>query len=407
MLTVEEALEAILGRTRVLPEERVPLLAARNRILAEEVFADSDVPPFDNSAVDGYAVRAADTRGAGPERPVVLVVKEEILAGAPPKVAIGPGTAARIMTGAPLPSGADAIVMVEDTQPGENGAVRIREEARAGQHVRRAGEDMPQGTRALRPGSPIRPAEIALLATLGRAHIRTYRQARVAVISTGDEVIEIEEGAPPPPGKIRNSNRYALAALVEEAGAVVHAATHIPDDPEATEAVLRECARAGVDAIVTAGGVSVGDRDYVKPALEKLGTLALWRVAMRPGKPLAFGSIAHTLFFGLPGNPVSALVTFELFVRPALWKFAGVPEDRLARPKVQAVVTETISHTPGRREYVRAFTSADSGEFITRPTGGQGSGNLHTLALANSLLIVPADSLGLRPGDTAEVVLLL
>jgi molybdopterin molybdotransferase len=406
--TVEETQEAIRRRVRRLPVEQVPLLEAPGRVLAASVTADIDVPPFDNTAVDGYAVRAADTAGAGPETPVALRTLADVPAGVTGQEAVTAGTAARIMTGAPVPPGADAIVMVEDTRRTDDGRVEILEAAQTGQHVRRAGEDVPKGTEALLAGTFLRAAEIAMLATMGRATVPTFRPARVAVISTGDEVVEIEEGVAPPPGKIRNSNRYALAALVREAGAVVHSLTHIPDELDATLTALRACAdpQTGADLIVTAGGVSVGDRDFVKPALETLGTLELWRVAMKPGKPLAFGSIGDTLFFGLPGNPVSAMVTFELFVRPALGKMAGRAEDELARRQVPARLLEAVAHAPGRREYVRAMTTVQDGQFLTRPTGAQGSGILRSMTLANSLCIIPEESSGVAAGETITVLLL-
>ncbi|HZT42829.1 MAG TPA: gephyrin-like molybdotransferase Glp [Chthonomonadaceae bacterium] len=405
MRTVEEALEAILGRVKRLPVARVALLDSLGRVLAEDVAADIAVPPFDNSAVDGYAVRAADITGARPESPVRLRTLPEVPAGALATKPVLPGTAARIMTGAPVPPGADAIVMVEDTRSaGES--IEILQAAQPGQHVRYAGEDVTPGSVVLRAGTLIHAAEIAMLATMGRATVPTFRPARVAVLSTGDEVVDIEEGVAPPPGKIRNSNGYALAALVREAGAEVRTRLHISDDLDATEAALRQCVEAGADAIVSAGGVSVGDRDFIKPALERLGRLELWRVAMKPGKPLAFGSIGEILFFGLPGNPVSALVTFELFVRPALGKMAGRQEEDLKRPVVQAVVTEPVAHVPGRREFVRAVTTAEGGRFLTRPTGAQVSGILHSMLGANSLLVIPEDSSGLTPGQTAAVLLL-
>ena len=407
MRTVEEASEAILGRIERLPTERVPLLQSVGRVLAEAVCTDTDLPSFDNSAVDGYAVRAGDTLGATASNPCRLRTLNDVPAGAPAVQTVQAGTAARVMTGGPLPPGADAMVMIEDTGVAEAGTVEIRSAARPEQHVRRRGEEMRRGDPALSAGTLLRPAEVGMLATVGRATVPVYRQARVAVLTTGDEVAEIVEGRLPPPGHIRNSNRYMLAALVQEAGAALHSLTHVGDDLAATVAAFQALAapEAGVDAIVTAGGVSVGDRDFVKPALEKLGRLDLWRVAMKPGKPLAFGSIGSTLFFGLPGNPVSALVTFELFVRPALWKMAGRTD--LNRPHVQAMLTHSVSHVPGRREYVRAFTTSAHGQFVTTPTGkAQGSGMLSSLTAANSLLIVPAEAATLPAQSVVEVMLL-
>lgn len=408
LLSVEEALTAILAQAQPLTPERVPLLDALGRVLAEDIAADIDVPPFDNSAVDGYAVRAEDVQAATPHSPVLLRTLADVPAGALAEETILPGTATRIMTGAPVPPGANAIVMVEDTRLETPGQVTILEAATAGQHVRKAGGDVVRGSQVLRCETYLRAAEIGMLATMGRERVAVVRSPRVAILSTGDEVVDIEEGVIPPPGKIRNSNRYALSALVIEAGAVVHSAHHVPDDPKATETALRAIAESSAppDVIVTAGGVSVGDRDFVKPALEKLGRLDLWRVAIKPGKPLAFGGIGDILFFGLPGNPVSAMVTFELFVRPALWKMAGRPESELARPQVQATVHEAISHTPGRREYVRAITTAEANGFVTRLTGAQGSGILHSMLGANSLLILPEASTGIAPGETVTVLLL-
>lgn len=403
MKTVEEALEIILAQTLRRSEERVPLLDSVGRILSEGIASDIPLPPFDNSAMDGYAVRAEDVAGATPETPVTLRLIADIPAGVQPTETIVPGTAARILTGAMMPSGADAVVMQEETRPGENASsIAVLEAVKPEQHVRLTGEDVACGEVILRAGARIRPQEIALLATVGKANVPTIRPPRVAVVSTGDEVVEIEEGVAPPPGKIRNSNQAVLAALVGQSGGTLHSLTHIPDDPEATENAIRILSHpeTGADVIVTAGGVSVGDRDYVKPALEKLGTLELWRVAMKPGKPLAFGSVGDTLFFGLPGNPISAMVTFLLFVRPVLRKMAGYPETEWSLPSVTATVTEAIPHFPGRREYIRAHLSrSPEGGYHAEPTGGQGSSTLHSLHRANALLIVPEASEGVEPGE--------
>ena len=404
MISVEETLSQILEATTALSLERVRLLDSLGRVLAEEIEADICIPPFTNSAVDGYAVIAAETAGAQISSPVYLKDVGEINAGQLAEKTLLTGEAIRIMTGAPVPPGADAIVMIEDTERIDSGRIEIREETTAGRHIRFAGEDVAKGQKILLPGVLIRPAEIAMLATMGRAEVQVHRMPRVAVISTGDEVVEIETGVEPPPGKIRNSNQYALAALVREAGGQISSLTHIPDDLEATEAALRECADA--DVIVTAGGVSMGDRDFVKPALEKLGSLDLWRVAMKPGKPLAFGRIGKTLFFGLPGNPVSAMVTFELFVRPALWKLAGRQAERLARRTVHATLTHSVSHAPGRQEYVRVATFTQDDQLCCTPTGAQGSGILHSMTFADSLLIIPTESTGIKAGEQVRVMLL-
>ena len=405
MLTVEKVLAAVLAQAKKRDVRRLPLLEAHGRVLAAGVFADRDAPPFDNSAVDGYAVRFEDTQGANIQSPVRLRVAANIAAGdAPAVVPLAPGTAARIMTGAPVPPASDAIVMIEDTRTPEAESVLIFEAAQAGQHIRAAGEMYRAGQRVLEAGTFLRAAEIGLLAAFGQAEVDTFRPARVAVFSTGDELVDVHE--PAAPGKIRDSNRYLLAALVREAGAELHSSKHLPDNLDATVHALQQAVQSGVDVIVTAGGVSVGDHDFIKPALEQLGTLDLWRVAMKPGKPLAFGRIGDTLFFGLPGNPVSAYVTFELFARPALWQMMGRPASALARRAVSSTLTEAVLHKAGRREYVRAVTTTDGIGFQSRLTGTQESNILSSVMQANSLLIVPEDAEDLVAGTRVTALLL-
>jgi len=413
MHSLEEALEQILRAARPLDAVQTPLLECLGAYLAEDVFADIDIPPFDNSAVDGYAVRSADTAGAGPNSPVMLREIAEILAGGAPEAVVTSGTACRIMTGAPMPPGADAVVMIEDVtcEAREGHAelqVAILDAAEPEQHVRRAGDDLRVGTRVLECGQRIRPAEIAMLATMGRATVSVYRRPRVAVFSTGDELVDIADGGIPPIGKIRDSNRYTLAAMVEDAGAVVHSIGQLPDSPEATEAALRAASdpSTGADVILTAGGVSMGDRDFVRPAVERLGELALWKVAIKPGKPLAFGRIGKALMFGLPGNPISAIVTFELFARPAMKQMAGADRSSMFRNRVTARATTKVPHSPGRREFIRANTAWKGDHFETCPSGKQGSGMLASAVASNSLLIVPEDSAGVVEGDVVEVLML-
>lgn len=409
MQTVEEALAAVLAKIEALPGERVPLLEAQGRVLLEDVVADIDNPPFDNSAVDGYAVRAADTAGASAEKPILLQEIGEVPAGQAATEPVTPGTCARVMTGAPMPEGADAMVMVEDTQRTEQG-VAILQAATAGDHVRLRANDIEAGRTVLTAGTRIGAAEIAMLAAVGQAEMFCVRRPRVAVFSTGDELVDVS--LTPGAGQIRDTNRFMLAALVREAGGDLHSAHHLPDDPDVTEAAFRACAGLDgsepADVVVTSGGVSVGDRDFVKPALEKMGRLDLWRVRMKPGKPLAFGYLSGQQgdipFFGLPGNPVSTMVTFELFVRPALWKMMGRTD--MARPSVSAVLTDSIDHIPGRREYIRASLAWTGTGWEASSTGAQGSGVLTSLLGANALLIVPEDSRGLKAGDTVEALVL-
>lgn len=404
MKTVEEALSLILAQIIPNPQERVSLLDSLGRVLAEEIYSDIDLPPFTNSAVDGFAVRAEDTLGASDASPVLLQVLGEVVAGQSPTQSLLPKTAMRVMTGAPLPAGADAMVMIEDTRMCGSDSVEIRLETSVGRHIRYQGEELRQGSPVLPKGTPLHASEIGILATVGCREVPVYSLPRVAVISTGDELVGLEQGATLQAGQIRDSNRYALASLVREVGGIVHSMVHIPDDMEATERAFRECVEAGAQVIVTAGGVSVGDRDFVKPVLEKLGRLEFWRISMKPGKPLAFGHIGETLFFGLPGNPVSALVTFELFVRPTLLKMAG--HQLVERRKISALLAEAVPHTPGRREYVRAMVDWQSGKPVARITGDQGSSRLSSMIGANALLIVPEESAGLACGEWVEALLL-
>ncbi len=404
MKTVEEALTAILETVTPCAQERVPLLEALGCVLSEEICTDTDLPPFTNSAVDGFAVCAGDTHGANRDSPVLLTVIGEVVAGQMSSQTVLPQTAMRVMTGAPFPTGADAMVMVEDTHMRDANTVEVSLPAQAGQHIRRQGEELKKGSAVLARGTSIRSSEIGILATVGCAEVPVYSAPRVAIFSTGDELVSLEQGATLLPGQIRDSNRYALASLVRETGAIVHSMTHILDDSEATENAFRACVESGAQVIVTAGGVSVGDRDFVKPVLEKLGQLEFWRIAMKPGKPLAFGHIGETLFFGLPGNPVSALVTFELFVRPTLRKMAG--HTVLERVRIPVILEEPVPHIPGRREYVRAHVRWESGQAFARITGNQGSSRLSSMVGANALLIVPEESAGLECGRSAEALLL-
>lgn len=404
MLTVAEALASILRQVKPLGAVQTPLLDARGMVLAEDISADIDNPPFDNSAVDGFGVRAVDVKSASYGSPVELRCVGEVPAGTFPRKAIGPGECMRVMTGAPIPAGADAMVMVEDARA-EGSSVLVLEAAKPGNHVRPQGGDITAGQVVLKQGVIIEAPEIALLAAMGKAKVKTIRKPSIAVISTGDEVVDISKK--PGPGQIRNSNQYAVAALVAEAGAKLHSAIHIKDDLDETREALKRCAgltgTPAADLIVTSGGVSVGDRDFVKPVLEELGSLDLWRVKMKPGKPLAFGKVGKSLFFGLPGNPVSTMVTFELFVRPTIWRFAG--RSSLERPRVRARLLDAVPHHPGREEYVRAQVSVQAGEFVAMPTGAQGSGILTSMLGANALLVVPEDSPGFASGEQAAAIL--
>src|SRR5258708_11102950 len=338
-LSVDEALERILARVRTLEPVPAELLDALGAVLAEDIAADRDVPPFRNSAMDGYAVRGADVATA----PGKLRVTGEIAAGAAPQGALGPGEAMRIMTGGPLPDGADTIVRVEDTD-NRIDTVTITVATKPGTSVRAAGEDLKAGETILRRGTVLRAAEIGVLATLGKRSISVTRRPRVAIVSTGDELAELD--APLRPGQIRDANRYSLARAVSAIGLEPPVLGIVRDTADDLRHALRAAA-AQADVVVTSGGVSVGDHDHVKPGVDELGSLDFLSIAIRPGRPLAFGEIDGRLLFGLPGNPVSSLLGFELFVRPALSKIAG--RTLLHRPRVTPPLNDTLDPPPGLR----------------------------------------------------------
>jgi molybdopterin molybdotransferase len=395
MLTYDQALAQILGRITPLPPADLPLSEALGCVLAEDIFAPQAVPPFDNSSMDGFAVQAADLANV----PTTLPVLGDIPAGALSLPALTSGKALRIMTGAPVPPGADAVVPVEDTETRPEG-VAFLHSVRLGENIRRAGEDVAVGSLVAASGSRIRPAEIGMAAVVGRASVRAHPRPRVAVLSTGDELVE--PGHPLQPGQIYNSNAYALAAQVAEAGGIVTHRLHARDTADALREAFDAC--AGADVLLTSGGVSVGDYDFVKDVFAERGTLDFWRVAIRPGKPVAFGRWDETVFFGLPGNPVSSMVTFELFVRPALRRLRGLTE--LARPTVMARLTEDAGHTPGRQSYQRAVVMPEGGGYRVTPVSRQGSGMMRSMVQANALLIVPADVSVIPAGADGTVLLL-
>ncbi len=394
MLNYDDALAQILEKAPTPPPAETPLLDALGCVLAEDVLAPFPLPPFANSAMDGYAVRARDVEAA-----VALPVHGESAAGVPCPHPLAPQTAIRIMTGALLPEGADAVVPIEDVEESAD-SVLIKEPVVPGQHVREAGEEVSLGTIVVSAETPLRPAEIGILAAVGRRSVSVYSRPRVAIVSTGDELVE--PGQELGPSQIYNSNAYALAAQVEEAGGIVTHRLHARDTPDALRAAFDAC--AGADVLLTSGGVSVGAHDYVKAVFGERGTVDFWRVAIRPGRPLAFGQWDQTIFFGLPGNPASAGVTFELFVRPTLRKMRGLPD--LFRPTVQAQLTEPVAHLPDRRSFLRAFVTRDGDSYSVRPVSKQGSGMASSLALANALLILPHDLPALAAGDFATVLLL-
>jgi molybdopterin molybdotransferase len=402
MISVEAALEQILAQIQPLPIISLPLADALDYVLAEDIVARAPVPPFANSAMDGYALRSADTTGAREEAPARLRVIGTIPAGYMAEYELKPGTAMRIMTGAPVPPGADAVIQHELTrQPASDAnSVEILTEVVPGNNIRAAGEDIQPGSRVLSTGSVLGPWELAVLASIGVASVQVYRRARVAVIATGDEVVEV--GQPLQAGQIYNSNSYTIAAAVTRAGGIAHVlgiAHDVTGDLREKLSMARED-----DLIITTGGVSVGDFDLVKDLLAEQGKIEFWRINMRPGKPVAFGHIGMTPLLGLPGNPVSAAVTFELLGRPALRKMMG--HRYLQRQVVPVTMLEDITDRSMRRHYVRAKVEFRDGRFWARTTGPQGSHIMTSMLGANALLIVPEGGTIIHAGDEVQAIML-
>lgn len=395
MLSVENARRQMLDTIPVLPSERRGILNCTGYVLAEELRAAENIPPFDNSAMDGYAVRAGDVKDASKENPVVLSVIETIAAGYAPTKQVTAGQVARIMTGAMMPEGGDAVVMQEVTQQ-EGKTVKIFESVGEFENVRFTGESVEEGALVMGKGKHLRPPEISMLASLNCAEVSVHRKPTVAIVSTGDELTPL--GEPLEPGKIRDSNRYGLYAQVEEAGGIPIDMGIARDDEAETERIFR-AALAEADALITSGGVSVGEHDVVKSVLGRLGEINFWRVAMKPGKPQAYGISDGKPIFGLPGNPVSSLVVFELFVRPALLKMAGHTD--LLRRTFKANLAETVTNRDGRVNYMRVILTESNGQYTAETTGPQGSGILHSLVLANGLITVPAGTT-LHAGETVD-----
>jgi len=394
LLSVDQARERILSHFQPVTTETLPLTGCSNRVLARDMIAANDLPPFDNSSMDGFALRAADVIDATAASPRSLRVVADIPAGSHPTISLAAGEAARIMTGAPIPAGADAVVPVEDTDFDNRDAgtpapdeVQIFKSVNLGRNTRPRGMDIRAGKVVLHKGRVLKPQDLGLLAMLGFAQVPVYRMPRVALFSSGDELLEVD--APLEEGKIRDSNSYTLAALIEDAGAEVMRLGVAKDNRDAVEDLLEKAMQLNVDLILSSAGVSVGAFDFVKQVIESNGKMDFWRVNMRPGKPVAFGEYRNIPFIGLPGNPVSAFVGFEVFVRAAIQQMGGLLNG--GRPTVRVRCEEQID-SDGRESYLRAqvHEDAERGSFVARLTGHQGSGNLHSLVQANALLIIPA-----------------
>jgi molybdopterin molybdotransferase len=400
MISVKEALQTILDTCRPMGLEKVDILGAASRVIGEDIYASRDIPSTANSAMDGYALCFYDTKTASAAKPVELKVIETIAAGTAPKKTVKSGEAARIMTGAPIPKGADAIVRREDTE--EKGKiVLIKMAASEGQDIRLSGEDVQKGECVIAAGSVLRPGHVGMLAALGRAFVPVYSRPRVAILSTGDELVDLETD--PAPGKIVNSNSYALAAQVLDCGGIPMIMGIVRD----TKAQLADAFQAArrADVILSSGGVSMGDYDFVKDVMGDVGNaMHFWQVAMRPGKPLAFGAIGGVPLFGLPGNPVSVMVSFEQFVRPYLLKMQG--HANLLRPVARAQSAQAIEKKAGLTYFLRAVVERKDGLLTARLTGEQGSGILKSMVAANAFIVLDEAAPKVKKGEEVTVQLL-
>ena len=389
---LEVALKTVLDAVPVLGMEKVGLLDALGRVLAEDIVAERDNPPWDNSAMDGFAVRHEDIKQAhAVTTPTMLPVIEDVPAGKFPAKSVGKGEAIRIMTGAPIPKGADTVLKVEDTE-NTTTSVKVFKEEQKGANIRLQGEDVRKGECIIPKGKAIRPAEAGMLAILAKSFIFVYQRPRVAILSTGDELADLDERFSEE--KIVNSNSYGIAAQVREAGGLPILLGIAKDKPDDLKAKIRQGLNA--DFLVLSGGVSMGDYDFTKPVFQELGgEMNFWKLAIRPGQPVAFG---------LPGNPVSSMITFEQLVRPAMLKMCG--STVLARPVVQAILQEKFSKRPERRHFLRGILWMEKGMLMVRTTGNQGSGILTSMVKANGLIDIPIEVEKLKPGDVVNVQVL-
>jgi molybdopterin molybdotransferase len=400
MISVEKALEAILANFRPLGLEKINILKTGGRVISEDIFAPRNIPSANNSAMDGYAVRHTDTKGAIKNKPLNLKIIEDIPAGKVAQKKINKGEAARIMTGAVIPEGADAVIRQEDTRK-EGKTITIYTTAKKAENIRFAGEDVRKGELVVKKGMSLRPADIGMLAALGKAFVSVYQKPRVAIMSTGDELVDIETD--PPPGKIVNSNSYSLAAQVLECGAIPVLLGISKDKKADLQETFKTALHA--DLIISSGGVSVGDFDFVKNVMGEIGNaMHFWQVAMRPGKPLAFGAIENVPLFGLPGNPVSAMVSFEQFVRPSLLKMMG--HTKIFRQTVKAICADEFQKKAGFRHFIRAIVKKEKNRYVAVTTGDQGSGILKSMVTANALIVMGENETRIKKGTEVTVQLL-
>ena len=401
MIAVSEARKIILENVRLLGTEVVCLNECLSRVLAEQVFARRDVPPRDNSAMDGFALTAAATANASESAPVCLPVVRTIRAGDKAGQPVKQHEAVRIMTGAPVPRGVDTVVPVEETVV-KGDDLYLSKPSITGDHIRPAGEDIVSGEEILPAGRPLRAADLGLIASQGIAQLKVRRRPEVAILATGDEVVCL--GEVPHEAQIYGSNSHALYALVKECGGVPRQLGIARDDPDHLASMIEEGLQS--DVLITTGGVSMGDYDYLQDVFGVLGVnILFWKVAQKPGKPMTFGTRGDKPIFALPGNPVSATLSFELYVRPALRRMMG--HRRLFRPTVTVVLAEDVRKKPGRRNFIRGIVKRkNDGTLYAHTTGGQGSGILRSMSEANGIIILPEDTDGANAGDTVEVYLI-
>jgi molybdopterin molybdotransferase len=397
MITFKEALGRILSHVQPLGSEKVSLLEALGRVMAEDIYANRNIPPLDNSGMDGYAVKYADIRNGSKGRPIHLKVVENLPAGSVSTKRLGKGQAIRIMTGAPIPKGADTVIPVEETEE-KDGFVSIFKAVPFGEYIRRAGEDVKRGDGVLSRGDFIRPAEVGMLASVGRSFVSVYQRPMVAILCTGEELVDVDGDLDEV--KIISSNLYTLAAQVKDCGAIPIQLGIARDQKEEIREKLRQGIRA--DVLISSAGVSVGDYDFVKDALSDLGMeMVFWRVAMKPGKPLAFGTMNGKPVFGLPGNPAASMVSFEQFVRPSLLKMMG--HRQLFRPVIEAVLKEDIRREPRKRHFIRASVSIEKDDYVVAIPG---AGGLSAMIRANGWIVIPEDQEIVRAGEKVKVQLL-
>ena len=408
LLNVDTALSKILADMRTLEAEPVSLPDSHDRVLAEDIVSPIDLPPFDNSAMDGYAIRYGDSAAASRTNPASLAVSMDIMAGSAPTTQLLAGQAARIMTGAPIPAGASAVIPVEDTDDdwskGENSplpsSVSLYRSLHNGENIRLAGENIKEGETIMKAGSVIGPAEVGMIAGIGRPRVEVVRRPKVVILSSGDELVDIYDELRP--GKIRDTNGYTLAGLVRQTGGLPIRLPIAKDRLDSIRALYRRALSINPDLLISTAGVSVGAADLVRVVMDELGEIDFWRINMRPGKPLAYGTIQGVPFFGLPGNPVSTMVTFEVLVRPALAKIAGRP---ISQPTIKATAAGDM-RSDGRRTYARVTLSREDDRLIAQATGIQSSGALMSMVLADGLAIIPEDQKVVRAGSELDVLLM-